>query len=1528
MNNDNIYDLKLELEKWQTNKTETDSTSACRVLSLAETILNSGPGLQTDAELWHRYLDTTRHSVFLRSLSGRSERYRWADTAFNAVRISNYNLKTLFEQRVQAHPDRVLFMVTEDNKITDFSYKWVYKRTRQIAAVLHELQAEPPRVAIFSENSIESACCDIACMMYDIFDSPLNIHFGTETLSDIFSQIDINVVITDSESRLNLLLRVREKLGRPIKIIYTGYDRIHQTEDVYLIEKLLSQFDPARIDSVLEKRNHLSLDEPATMLFTSGSTGKAKGVVFTIYNLITKRFARAAALPGVGEKELLLCYLPLYHTFGRYLEMMGMIFWGGTYVFAGNPSIETLLALMQKVNPTGIISIPLRLIQIREKFLQQTSKATDIKFFRQLTGKNLRWGLSAAGYLDPKVFSFFHNHGVELCSGFGMTEATGGICMTPPGEYVKNSVGIPLPGINTRLNSKGELEISGHYVAKYLEAEARDKNDGWLSTGDLFKLDKNGHYHIIDRIKDIYKNVKGQTIAPRPIEKMFESIPGFKRTFLVGDGLAYNTLLIVPDLNDAILQKAVSKKKLTDYFRPIISSANSELAPYERIVDFTILDRDFEEQRGELTSKGTLRRKVIETSFAQDINRMYRYPNVDFKIDELKIIIPRWVIRDLGITEYDIKCQADGLVNKIKGTFLSIKFNYKNDRIQIGDFEYIISGSQVDLGILIRQPMLWIGNISLINFAICKDGWDTSYEKISPQVFLAPSLNRLNSGKIPSPVNKSQDAKLKELNEVVITAIYGRGNIALDAVSQLERNLHTESHRTAYLIRRRLECLALHPDFEVRSYAYRILLFDEPWLDYSKYLPAFVNSGLPFINRKSIENISRADFERGRLEALRQRLESYRTTLNWTSSSVTVSQFKRILELLVNFARHNRNFYGAVREELVSWILHKKEPQLSLYAQDLFNKLSAWFESTFELTPFENDEQNWRERIVFQEGFSEDEIRRIEKVLCCSTFLKEALLLVFEEEKFNLRQVPENGIWISRILSPHNSFLYRISINTVYNKHYDLMLLIKDDITRSAVRETIYWMIKISGYPGASSVIPKFGNFRSSMGAASLVYINELTVWDKIRDYSSVRTANPSYKNEYKWKVLFVRAIVAFLKAWQNSGFSITPGAISPTNVVVPEADIKQNSRILSLSGWQPYKNTLSIIHPVLMNFYQQTIGNYPWNKDVIKVEWIFDAVFETFEKEKAVEYLLNLKKDLLTSPPGYDMFSLSESIGPYLQKIQEGPYLNLPLLSAIEKYNEWLEANPQSTPEAREQFIKKLYWLYHIDRFASIIRYIFYERTYFAEASDNIKEKFSNLIKVMFEQSDVQATRLVELSELQDALTSQDDRLVFSKLVFPDVLKPLQMELMPIGEDEHKSVIVKTMISDRKNETHVVRKALSPFEVGSLNRLFILDDYPVNITAEDHFLILTDNEEQESVNGGICYKVLDSNVAHLEGIVVAAPFRGRGIGGSLLEDFCNRLIADGIKVLTTHFYLTSFFAKYQFRVDSRWGGLVRFLSH
>jgi acyl-CoA synthetase (AMP-forming)/AMP-acid ligase II len=152
---------------------------------------------------------------------------------------------------------------------------------------------------------------------------------------------------------------------------------------------------------------------------------------------------------------------------------------------------------------------------------------------RHVTSGSLRWGLSAAGHLDAEVFRFFQRNGVELLSGFGMTEATGGITMTPPGGYRDDSLGCALPGIELRVASDGELLVRGPYVMEgYLEPSGGDPGfdgEGWFHTGDLMEQEEDGFLRLVDRKKEIYKNIKGETIAPpargEPLPRLRVGLP-------------------------------------------------------------------------------------------------------------------------------------------------------------------------------------------------------------------------------------------------------------------------------------------------------------------------------------------------------------------------------------------------------------------------------------------------------------------------------------------------------------------------------------------------------------------------------------------------------------------------------------------------------------------------------------------------------------------------------------------------------------------------------------------------------------------------------------------------------------------------------------------------------------------------------------------------------------------------------------------------------------------------------------------
>ena len=187
-------------------------------------------------------------------------------------------------------------------------------------------------------------------------------------------------------------------------------------------------------------------------MYTSGTTDNPKGIMFSQFNMMSKRFSRALALPDIGSNDIFLCYLPLYHTFGRYFEMMGSLFWGATYSFAASPAFNSLLNDFKIIRPTIFISIPKRWVQLYDMLdsaldLGSDPKEDIKKQLNKITGGDLKWGLSAAGYLDSDIFSFFHDQGIKLLSGYGMTEATGGITMTPPHDYQPSSVGKALPGI-------------------------------------------------------------------------------------------------------------------------------------------------------------------------------------------------------------------------------------------------------------------------------------------------------------------------------------------------------------------------------------------------------------------------------------------------------------------------------------------------------------------------------------------------------------------------------------------------------------------------------------------------------------------------------------------------------------------------------------------------------------------------------------------------------------------------------------------------------------------------------------------------------------------------------------------------------------------------------------------------------------------------------------------------------------------------------------------------------------------------
>lgn len=1481
-----------------------------------------------EKDLLKKTLNITGNYQFMQLLESDEARNNWAESCFKLISYSQYSLLDLFQYRVSINPQKALFKEYDGNKFHDKSYKSIDILTQEIAASFYFITDYQPNCAIYCENALDSATVDLSCLFYDIFVTPLNINFNETILIDIFNQVFVNIIATDTQERVDRLREIREKTKNEFYIITLNEKIPINNENEFYLRELISRLNHAQISEILQRRNIKNIQEVITTMFTSGSTGIPKGISFSIYNLVTKRFARGAALPDVGRNEKLLCYLPLFHTFGRYLEMLGMIYWNGTYHFTGSHSKDTLFELFPKVKPTGFISIPLRWMQIFENTddVAENSELDTKEALIKVTGGELKWGLSAAGYLDPKVFIFFQRNGIELMSGFGMTEATGGITMTPPNNYRINSVGKSLPGIYLSLGENQELLIKGHYVARYLEDKKQGdiiplphQDDYKLPTGDIFKKSDDDFYEIIDRVKDIYKNNKGQTVAPKNAENKFVGVPGIKRTFLVGDGKPYNILFIVPDNEDEVFMSKANSIRY-EYYHKIINEVNSQLEPYDRAINFAVLDRDFSAEFGELTAKGSYNRKSIEKNFQNEIDELYKLNYTELRFDTYIIKIPRWFFRDLGILESDISIDDYGLCIKDNNSKLSLKVvENKHNHLKIGNLEYRLLSDTIDLGKMSLDPSIWFGNPEMISFLPYKEGWESKNSWILDHVFLPFDNIIIEESDIPE-LTKARQSKLNIANKLVCKTLFSDDNTAEEALDKLIELLNRTEERVSNLIRKRMAALARHNSENIRVKAYKLLLLEDPNPDYTRAFPAFIESGLSFLTNESIKEIAKGKLEQRRLEALRIRMRAYREQLDWPADESRAKQFINIFKLLADFARIQPEFYASIRYEFAAWILFDKDTFLARKARSIFSSLAREYEEKLNEDEIHNDKEFWKRKLIFDEDIEDYDRNELLEILSFSGFIRQSIILAHEELNFITSDIKDEGIWVSKLDRTTKIKHYRLSITTEHSRHYELQIYLHDTLDIERNLASVYWHIAIAGHPFSARVLPRFGVCHPEDHIRSSVYNGELNLWDKLREFSAQRIAGRNFSRENSLRRLFIEAISTFIKAWNNSERRILPGKLLPENIIVSELDFRDGGIIHSLKNWREFTTLNDFISAIYKNFYQRTIAHYTWCETQIDINWIYDAFSEALGKTQALKILED-------SVDSFDINNrtenfLKDTLSKYIKFNKNKHYVPVRVHNAIMRYVKWQENNPDASSKAKFENLIELQSLYNLNKAVEFLRYYLFRHTYFNCSSRELLLKFDHLLKTMNFHNDKNASEMFELSEVRDMIIDSYDKKVFSKMVFPELHETKEIEI--VISNDNQNVIIRSELTDQYDVKYGFRQPQSPQEIGQLYRIFFQDKFPKEISDSDMFYVATD--DQDKVIGGICYQIQDKDSVFIDRTAVVPKLKGRGIGSAMLEDFCQRCSGNGFKVCKTYYFMQDFYLKRGFRLDKAWGAMVRFL--
>jgi long-chain acyl-CoA synthetase len=418
-------------------------------------------------------------------------------------------------------------------------------------------------------------------------------------------------------------------------------------------------------DKTLDERvDKIQQDELATLIYTSGTTGPPKGVMLSHRNLAWTA-QTLIDLQGAEEGDVGLSYLPLSHIAEQMCTVHVPATAGAAVYFA--ESIEKVPDNLKEVQPTIFFGVP----RIWEKFhagvaakLEQASGAkkylvawtrlvaTEVNA-RRARGEALpplleaqyrivkklvldklkpalglgraRFCVSGAAPIARDVLEFFASLDIMVHEVYGQSEDCGPTTLNIPGRTKLGSVGPSIPGVQVKIADDGEILVKGPnvFLGYFKEPEATQEAltaDGWLRSGDLGELDRQGFLSITGRKKEIIITAGGKNIAPKNIEAAIKQSNLVSEAVVIGDRRKFLSVLIT--LDDAIAGK-LGKSTVHGELQKIIDDVNRSLARVEQIKKFTVLSRQFSIETGELTPTLKIKRKIVNQNFAKEIEAMY-----------------------------------------------------------------------------------------------------------------------------------------------------------------------------------------------------------------------------------------------------------------------------------------------------------------------------------------------------------------------------------------------------------------------------------------------------------------------------------------------------------------------------------------------------------------------------------------------------------------------------------------------------------------------------------------------------------------------------------------------------------------------------------------------------------------------------------------------------------------------------------------------------------------------------------------
>jgi long-chain acyl-CoA synthetase len=1473
-------------------------------------------------------LDAVRRRAFMEATKP-EQIDPWLRILLPVIDRADFTFGELLRSREETDP-KTIAIRTLGADATTLTVADLARRTRSIARGLYALMGDEPggKVAILSENCLESALCDLACLSNGILDFPLPANAVAEQIIYMLKHSGARVLLASDDEQVAKVLPGIGDLP-DLKAIVSFSRTTADRNGLLSLDQMIGQGSGAFDDALrADRAAAVRSKDTATVMYTSGTTGRPKGIIFTHENIVSKRLCRAFALPKVGEGDVFLAYLPLYHTFGRYLELTGSLWWGGTYVFARSTAQASLIEDFKAVRPNVFISVPKKWMELHDAAaVEARSDAPEevAGHLRALTGGRLRYGLSAAGYLDPEVFKTFHRAGIELCSGYGMTEATGGILMTSPGAYVEGSIGRPLPGVDCRRADDGELLIRGVYISPgYYGGEQVTETgldeEGWFHTGDLVSVDADGHYRITGRKKEIYKNRAGQTIAPQRIENLFRDFDAVSQAFLVGDHREYNTLLVWPNFEKQPQLKEKSAEELRELLSSLVASANRFLAPFERVVAFQILPRALDEESGELTHKASFKREAVEKNWKELIEPMYERKHLALAVAGGTLRIPNWVLREMSVLQHEVAMKGD-LLTAGDRTLRVGACPEAPGALRIGDLAYATGDAVVDLGQVLGRPSLWLGNEALRRFIgdeaftslASRRRKGTGDLHVDPRLWEPPAAHRVK------PL-----LDLVERDLVSFHSIHAAGELlraerpeARRAVAHLALGLSGGRPEFAQLARALLRRAADAPDDEIRRRAFRALLPSEESGAILSTLRHFLDRLGPLALRdEDLVALGERGLSDTQIQALLDSLAGP-AAVEPPADASDRRTLVGTMRLLTACAVAHPNWFARVRVPLSRLAMHEDEEIAARAAEEvdrLRRGFSNWIGPNLRraIDPESGEEYGWKDVVTFEEDIDASTRSILLNAIGDVTLVRASVFLLSRGALVSLSDIPPRGATVSTISRRRGRSVFRLTIQTRARETHELAINLNDEMHPAELREDISWLLAAGAPP---PLVEAFGGYFPEYGIFTEEYIPGDTVAQLVE---RLEKAEEVHRLKTLWPFVCWASLAAHVDFWDRTGRRLALHEPAPSVFVVPSHDNQPGARLVSITDRTPCTTFDKLLDRFVLAFMGPIETALPTLRGEVEDGVVFSAVVEALGLERG----LALLEEAAQGKRG-------AAIRGWLDQVRAEGFTPRQIYFAVRRFRRWADLNLNASEEGIGKMLGELWRSYRLDEVEQQwpdTRIRFFRSTVFSGARAELGDALDRLMA----RARALPHGALDLEEQVagirgTARTTPEEDYFLARMTYRHLRPQDDASLisMPSGDRYVTEVVV--ALADDDGGRYTVRGPTSPREVARF--LQLCQDAHLNVAfgAEHEFLLAID--DRDHVIGGIFYRWLKPTRAHLEKLVVGRRHRGKGIGDGVMREFFRRMRGRGVTTLETGYFAPELLRRYGFRTDPASGGVVRDLD-